>query len=93
MLLLHLTQYSLRLIKCQYYSRHAGLYDLVVESIAIVNQGLPEEVKASAYLEALKPLMPPPPDPPNPFSTADQLEELARKAELRPQRVFDVDWA
>jgi hypothetical protein len=35
----------------------------------------------------------PPPDPPNPFSTADQLEELARKAELRPQHVFGVDWA
>ena len=55
--------------------------------------GLPEEVEASAYLDALKPLMPPPPEPPNPFSTADQLEELARKAQLKPQRVFDVNWS
>ena len=64
----------------------------MVGSVAIVYWRLPEEVEASAYLEALKPLMPPP-DPSNPFSTADQLEELARKAELRPQRVFGVDWA
>jgi SAM-dependent methyltransferase len=61
--------------------------------VAIVYWGLPEEVEASAYLDALKPLMPPPPEPPNPFSTADQLEELARKAQLKPQRVFDVDWS
>jgi hypothetical protein len=61
--------------------------------VAIVYWGLPEEVEASAYLDTLKPLMPPSPEPPNPFSTADQLEELARKAQLKPQRVFDVDWS
>jgi hypothetical protein len=61
--------------------------------VAIVYWGLPEEVEASTYLDALKPLMPPPPEPPNPFSTADQLEELARKVQLKPQRVFDVDWS
>ena len=61
--------------------------------VAIVYWGLPEEVEASAYLDALKPLMPPPPDPPNPFSTADQLKELACKAQLKPQRIFDVDWS
>jgi SAM-dependent methyltransferase len=61
--------------------------------IAIVYWGLPEEVEASAYLDSLKPLMPPPPELPNPFSTADQLEELARKVQLKPQRVFDVNWS
>jgi hypothetical protein len=30
---------------------------------------------------------------PNSFSTVDQLKELARKAQLKPQRVFDVDWS
>ena len=59
--------------------------------VAIVSWGLPEEVEASVYLDALKPLMPPPPESPNPFSTADQLEELARKVQLKPQRVFDVN--
>jgi ubiquinone/menaquinone biosynthesis C-methylase UbiE len=61
--------------------------------VAIVYWGLPEEVEASAYLNALKPLMPPPPELPNPFSTADQLEELARKVQLKPQCVFDVNWS
>jgi ubiquinone/menaquinone biosynthesis C-methylase UbiE len=52
--------------------------------VAIVYWGLPEEVEASAYLDALKPLMLPPPEPPNPFSTADQLEELAQSATQAP---------
>lgn len=47
--------------------------------VAIVYWELPEEVEASAYLDALKPLMPPPPEPPNPFPQLISLKNLHAK--------------
>jgi len=60
-------------------------------SIAIVHWGQPDEVDATAYLTALAPLMPPPPpDPPSPFANPGELEDLARRAGLKPLRSLDV---
>lgn len=60
-------------------------------ALAVVHWGLPHEVQATAYLQALAPLLPPPPpEPPNPFAAPGQLADLARRAGLKPVREFDV---
>ena len=74
--------------------REAGRVSRPGGTIAVAYWGTPDQVDATAYLSAIAPFLPPPPpEPPNPFAAPGDLEDLARKAGLRPTREFEIDCA
>ena len=74
--------------------REAGRVTRRGGTVAVAYWGTPDQVDAAAYLAAIGPLLPsPPPEPPNPFAAPGELEDLARKAGLRPMREFEVECA
>jgi SAM-dependent methyltransferase len=60
--------------------------------VAVSSWAPPEKVESTAYLAALEPLLPPLPTQIDPFIEPTELQELARRAGLEPQRVVDLDW-
>jgi SAM-dependent methyltransferase len=60
--------------------------------VAAVVWTSPERVEATAYLDALAPLLPPLPSVVDPFAQAPQLIERARRAGLVQRRVFEIEW-
>ena len=60
--------------------------------IVIVAWASPEQMQTLAYHVAIDPLLPPVQAQINPFAEPKELETRARRAELRPERVFDIDW-
>jgi SAM-dependent methyltransferase len=61
-------------------------------NVAVVMWTAPERVELSAYVAALQPLIPDLP-PVNPFVGTPELEGLARRAGLEPERTFEIDWS
>ena len=61
--------------------------------VAVVVWPEPESVDLTAYLAALGPLMPPLPMQVDPFIGRKELDQLARRAGLEPQRTLDLDWS
>lgn len=72
--------------------REAGRVSRAGAQVAVVVWTSPDQVEATAYLAALGPLLPPLPTEINPFARPEELEEIARRAGVKPRRVFDVDW-
>jgi SAM-dependent methyltransferase len=60
--------------------------------IAVVMWTAPERVELSAYVAALQPLIPAGPAL-DPFVETEELEALARRAELEPETTFEADWS
>jgi SAM-dependent methyltransferase len=61
--------------------------------LAVIAWEAPEKVELTAYLAAIEPLLPPSPVEINPFIPADELERLARRSGLEPQRNLELDWS
>ena len=61
-------------------------------NVAVVMWTSPEHVELSAYVAALQPLIPEGPAV-DPFIGTAELEELARRAGLKPKRTFETDWS
>lgn len=72
--------------------REAGRVARRGARVAVSSWAPPEKVEATAYLAALEPLLPPLPAEIDPFIEPAELEQLARRAGLEPQRVVDLDW-
>jgi SAM-dependent methyltransferase len=72
--------------------REAGRVARPGAQIAIVIWESPEKVKLTAYVGALGPLLPPSPVKVKLFISAAELEQLARRAGLAPQRSLELDW-
>lgn len=60
--------------------------------VAVVMWTTPEQVELSAYVAALLPLIPEGPAL-DPFIATTELEGLARRAGLKPERTFEADWS
>lgn len=60
--------------------------------VAVVMWTTPEQVELSAYVAALQPLIPEGPAL-DPFIGTAELEGLARRAGLKPERTFEADWS
>jgi SAM-dependent methyltransferase len=60
--------------------------------LAVVTWTSPNRVQATAYLQALAPLLPPMPNEVDPFLGPDRLHELAVSAGLTIETVVDLPW-
>jgi SAM-dependent methyltransferase len=60
--------------------------------VAVVMWTTPQQVELSAYIAALQPLISEGPAL-DPFIAPAELEELARRAGLKPERTFEADWS
>ena len=60
--------------------------------VAVVTWTSPERVQATAYLEALTPLLPPMPTEVDPFIGPDELRALAASAGLTAETVVELTW-
>ena len=72
--------------------REAGRVTRSGGRVAVVTWTTPERVELSAYVAALQPLIPAGPAL-DPFIETAELEGLARRAGLAPERTFEADWS
>lgn len=73
--------------------REAGRVGRAGAQIAVVVWKTPQETELTAYVAALEPLLPPEMPQINPFVAPAELEALARRAGVDPERSLDLDWS